>query len=190
MGRGSQSINYTYMNQSTPNLQGGACVLIIPRSLNTATGVPAGTTSYQPNQGAWSSGLCDCFSDCSGCCLTFWCPCITFGRISEIVDKGSSSCGVNGTLYFIIQSLTGYACFYSSSYRTKMRGQFNLEGSRCGDCLVHCFCEGCALCQEYRELKSRGFDVNLGWQGNVDRENRGVTMQAPTAPVVEGGMKR
>lgn len=23
-------------------------------------------------------------------CLTCWCPCITFGRVAEIVDKGSS----------------------------------------------------------------------------------------------------
>lgn len=24
-------------------------------------------------------------------CMTFWCPCITYGRIAEIVDRGSSS---------------------------------------------------------------------------------------------------
>ena len=23
-------------------------------------------------------------------CITFWCPCVTFGQIAEIVDKGSS----------------------------------------------------------------------------------------------------
>ncbi|XP_010271279.1 PREDICTED: uncharacterized protein LOC104607354 isoform X2 [Nelumbo nucifera] len=38
----------------------------------------------------WSSGLFDCFNDCESCCLTLWCPCITFGRIAEIVSKGSS----------------------------------------------------------------------------------------------------
>ncbi|KAI8538189.1 hypothetical protein RHMOL_Rhmol09G0083000 [Rhododendron molle] len=38
----------------------------------------------------WSTGLCDCFDDVNNCCLTCWCPCITFGRIAEIVDKGSS----------------------------------------------------------------------------------------------------
>ena len=152
---------------------------------HTATGVPV--TASRP--GACSSGLCDCFSDCSSCCLTFWCPCITFGQISEIVDRGSSSCGVNGALYFCIAYLTGCACLYSCFYRSKMRQQFNLEEDPCHDCLVHFFCEGCALCQEYRELKTRGFDVSVGWQGNVDRQNRGVAM-APTAPVVEGGMKR
>ncbi|CAN1181396.1 Protein PLANT CADMIUM RESISTANCE 2 [Linum perenne] len=38
----------------------------------------------------WSTGLCDCLDDCSSCCLTIWCPCITFGRIAEIVDRGST----------------------------------------------------------------------------------------------------
>ncbi|KAL8268965.1 hypothetical protein R6Q59_002763 [Mikania micrantha] len=40
--------------------------------------------------GQWSTGLCDCGEDCSNCCLTFWCPCITFGRIAEVLDKGTT----------------------------------------------------------------------------------------------------
>jgi hypothetical protein len=28
--------------------------------------------------------------------------------------------------------------------------------------LVHFFCEPCALCQEYRELRNRGFDMGIG----------------------------
>ncbi|KAK1605637.1 hypothetical protein QYE76_029310 [Lolium multiflorum] len=40
--------------------------------------------------GEWSVGLFDCFGDFGTCCLTFWCPCVTFGRIAEIVDKGST----------------------------------------------------------------------------------------------------
>ncbi|XP_031280821.1 protein PLANT CADMIUM RESISTANCE 2-like [Pistacia vera] len=137
----------------------------------------------------WSSGLCDCCSDCSTCCLTFWCPCIVFGRIAEIVDKGSSSCGVSGALYFLISALTGCGCFYSCCYRSKMRQQYMLSESPCNDCLVHFCCEGCALVQEYRELKSRGFDMSLGWHGNLERQNRGVVM-APSAPVMEDRMKR
>ncbi|KAL7149511.1 hypothetical protein ABFS83_05G045500 [Erythranthe nasuta] len=138
------------------------------------------------SQVPWSTGLCGCFSDCRNCCITCWCPCITFGQIAEIVDKGSSSCGQNGALYTLIACVTGCPCFYSCFYRSKLRQQYLLHESACGDCCVHCFCESCALCQEYRELKNRGFDMSIGWHGNVERQNRGVAM----APIVEGGMSR
>ncbi|GKV19461.1 hypothetical protein SLEP1_g29722 [Rubroshorea leprosula] len=37
-------------------------------------------------------------------------------------------------------------------------GQQSCEGN---DCLVHFCCLPCALCQEYRELRNRGFDVSI-----------------------------
>lgn len=65
---------------------------------------------------SWSTGYCDCSSDCRSCniihyhtlnaiffllfnyfhfwscvgCLTLWCPCITFGKVAEILDKGTT----------------------------------------------------------------------------------------------------
>jgi hypothetical protein len=36
------------------------------------------------------------------------------------------------------------------------------EDRPCNDCLVHFCCDACALCQEYRELKHRGFDMTMG----------------------------
>ncbi|CAI9785464.1 unnamed protein product [Fraxinus pennsylvanica] len=134
----------------------------------------------------WSTGLFDCFSDVRNCCITCWCPCITFGRIAEIVDKGSSSCGQSGALYTILACVTCCPCFYSCFYRSKMRKQHVLHESPCGDCCVHCFCESCALCQEYRELKIRGFDMTIGWHGNVEKHNTDTGL----APVVEEGMSR
>lgn len=123
--------------------------------------------------------------------ITCFCPCITFGQIAEIVDKGSTcmhsyhinlilitwfflqsflltwsyccftACAVQGTVYGAL-AMTGFACLYSCFYRSKMRGQYDLEESPCVDCLAHFFCEACALCQEYRELKIRGFDMGIG----------------------------
>ncbi|CDP00822.1 unnamed protein product [Coffea canephora] len=136
--------------------------------------------------GSWATGLCGCFSDVSNCCITCWCPCITFGQIAEIVDKGTTSCGTSGALYGLLAYLTGCACIYSCFYRSKMRRQYMLPESPCGDCLVHFCCETCALCQEYRELKIRGFDMPIGWQGNVEKQNGGVT----TAPNFQGVMNR
>ncbi|KAI3848326.1 hypothetical protein MKW98_005706 [Papaver atlanticum] len=107
----------------------------------------------------WSTGLCGCFDDISNCCLTCWCPCITFGLTSEIIDRGSSG-----------------------------KKTYNLEGNNCTDCLSHCCCPLCALSQEYRELKNRGFDVSLGWHGNMGRGRGDVALTPPAA--YGGGMER
>nr|XP_010932616.2 uncharacterized protein LOC105053222 [Elaeis guineensis] len=134
----------------------------------------------------WSTGLCHCFDDCSNCCISCFCPCITFGRIAEIVDKGSSSCGASGALYALIFCVTACSCLYSCFYRTKLRAQYSLRGSPCTDCLVHCFCEPCALCQEYRELKRRGFDMTVGWHANMERQGQAATLP----PAIHGDMSR
>ncbi|XP_077230595.1 protein PLANT CADMIUM RESISTANCE 2-like isoform X2 [Tasmannia lanceolata] len=168
-----------------------------------STGIPANLPNqfYPPNQfyqmntpvapqsqapARWSTGLCGCCDDIDNCCVTCCCPCITFGQISEILDKGSHSCVRNGTLYTILLCFTGCACLYSCFYRSKLRRQYFLEESPCMDCFVHFCCEPCALCQEYRELKKRGLDMSIGWKGNLERKNGGVTLP----PTIVGGMSR
>ncbi|XP_023738715.1 protein PLANT CADMIUM RESISTANCE 3 [Lactuca sativa] len=151
-----------------------------------ATGIPGQYVVPQPINGKWSSSLCACCSDVPNCCLTCWCPCITFGQIAEIVDKGNTSCGVHGALYAIIAAFTCCGCLYSCIFRSKMRSQYGLHETPCNDCLVHVCCEPCALCQEYRELKHNGFDISIGWQGNMERQNYGVQMP----PMTPGGMYR
>ncbi|XP_040871676.1 cell number regulator 10 isoform X1 [Glycine max] len=121
----------------------------------------------------WSTGLCDCFSDWGNSCMTFWCPCVTFGRVAEIVDRGSPSCVTSGAIYSVISAIFfvigvrwwcgwGWGWVYSCFYRSYMRQQYDLRGNACTDCLIHFFCEPCALCQEYRELQFRGFHMTIG----------------------------
>ncbi|XP_017614811.1 protein PLANT CADMIUM RESISTANCE 2-like [Gossypium arboreum] len=138
-----------------------------------------------PIPGQWTSGLCHCFDDPVNCAITCVCPCITFGQITEIINRGSKSCVSRGFLFGML-SMVGAACFYSCFYRSKLRGQYDLPEEPCTDCLVHFCCAACALCQEYRELKNRGFDMGIGWEANMDRQKRGVTM----APIVVPGMAR
>ncbi|BAF09145.1 cell number regulator 2 [Oryza sativa Japonica Group] len=137
---------------------------------------------------AWSTGLFNCFDDCGNCCVTCLCPCITFGQIAEIIDRGSSSCGTSGALYALVMLLTGCNCVYSCFYRAKMRSQYGLQEKPCADCPVHFFCEPCALSQEYRELKKRGFDMNLGWHANMERQGHKPAMTMP--PHMFPGMTR
>ncbi|GLJ49713.1 hypothetical protein SUGI_1054920 [Cryptomeria japonica] len=157
----------------------------------------------------WSTGLFDCAQDRSNCCLTCWCPCITFGQIAEIVDEGCPPCGVSGIVYGLF-SLTGIACCcYACMYRGRMRAKFNLpeeiaevkhrtiqgpngqwnsqSSYECNsDCMIHCCCHRCALCQEYRELKYRGYDPALGWKKNLERQQRemGTAMEPPVNPTM------
>ncbi|KAL2900113.1 Protein PLANT CADMIUM RESISTANCE 2 [Bienertia sinuspersici] len=93
--------------------------------------------------------------------------------------KIAAACAINGAIYTLLVVVLGFACVYSALYRHRMRNQFNLKGSNCGDCCIHSFCEVCALCQEYRELKIRGFDMHIGWHANVDRQNREVMTTPP-----------
>ncbi|EHA8586532.1 Cell number regulator 10 [Cocos nucifera] len=153
-----------------------------------ASSGPAAFQVHSQAPGPWSTGLCECFDDCGNCCITFFCPCITFGQIVEIVDKGSTSCGASGALYALIMWVTGCACLYSCFYRTKLRAQYSLQESPCNDCLVHCCCETCALCQEYRELKRRGFDMVIGWHANMERQGHGQGATIP--PEIQGAMSR
>jgi len=139
------------------------------------------------NPSAWTTGLCACGEDFSTCCLTYFCPCITFGRIAEILDNGSTSCGVSGVLYYLLM-LVGCNPCYSCFYRKKLRAKFNLEEDPCGDCLVHCFCESCALCQEYKELKNKGLDPALGWAVNMERMRATHGGMVMTAPPTHQGM--
>ncbi|XP_030455368.2 cell number regulator 10-like [Syzygium oleosum] len=111
--------------------------------------------------GQWTTGLCGCFEDPSNCVITCCCPCITFGQNAEIIDRGATSCGGGGLIYYLL-AYFGVACLYSCSYRTKLRGLHSLQEDPCADCLVHWCCACCALCQEYRELKNRGFDPSVG----------------------------
>lgn len=77
-------------------------------------------------------------------------------------DCINAACLVSGSLYTLICCLTGCGCLYSCIYRNKMRQQYMLKDTPCCDCLLHWCCEPCALCQEYRELQNRGFDMQLG----------------------------
>ncbi|KAJ7552293.1 hypothetical protein O6H91_06G049100 [Diphasiastrum complanatum] len=126
----------------------------------------------------WTSGLCGCASDCFSCCLTCWLPFVAFGQIAQKVDDGDQqSCLVNGLIYALACSL-GVPCCYSCLYRHKMRGKFQLPEEPCNDFCTHCWCELCALSQEYRELQNRGFDPTISSQ------QRPNVMMAPTPPTM------
>lgn len=136
------------------------------------------------NNASWSAGLFDCRDDPDTCRLTLWCPCVTFGRITEIVDRGTSSCLLHAVGYLLCAWVP---CLGGCMYRYELRKQYGIKGRLVDDCCVHIFCEACALCQEYHELKSRGFDMTIGWQENMEKMGNGA---ANAAPQMNPGMAR
>ncbi|GLU11518.1 hypothetical protein SLE2022_282570 [Rubroshorea leprosula] len=102
--------------------------------------------------------------------VTTFFPCLTFGQIVEIVDGGHTSCGTGALFYGLLAFLIGFPSILSCTYRTKLRKMFSLAESPAPDWVTHFCCEPCALCQEYRELRQRGWDPEIGWQGNLNQQ--------------------
>ncbi|KAJ0104881.1 hypothetical protein Patl1_19082 [Pistacia atlantica] len=108
-----------------------------------------------PNQRAeaWKSGLCACCNNPCNALVTAVFPCLTFGQVAEMVDEGNI-CLCCKWKYGL--------CKQTADYRTKLRRKFNLAEGPALDWVTHFCCHCCALCQEYRELQSRGFHPSLG----------------------------
>ncbi|KAF5777244.1 putative PLAC8 motif-containing protein [Helianthus annuus] len=146
-----------------------------------------------PQQGmmpTWSTGLFECFDDIPTLLITFFAPCVTFGQVAEMVDRGQNSCGLYAMLHAGILYFTGCGCLLSAYYRIKMSQLYNLPNDPLINILVHLICEPCALCQEYRELQARGFNMQLGvgWRNQTPEiQQTGGIMVAPKVP---GGMSR
>ncbi|KAK9060078.1 hypothetical protein SSX86_020782 [Deinandra increscens subsp. villosa] len=146
-----------------------------------------------PQQAAfptWSTGLFECFDDIPTLLITFFAPCVTFGQIAEMVDRGQNSCGLYAMLHAGILYFTGCGCLLSAYYRIKMSQIYKLPNDPLINILVHLICEPCALCQEYRELQARGFNMQLGvgWRNQTPEIQQTGGVMVP--PKVPGGMNR
>ncbi|KAI3863198.1 hypothetical protein MKW92_044401 [Papaver armeniacum] len=135
-----------------------------------------------PGTMAWTTGLFDCMDDPNNALITFCVPCFTFGQIAEIIDEGHSTCSTSGIMYAAIAFFTALPCLISCGYRSKLRNKYGLVEAPAADWITHVFCEMCALCQAYRELKNRGYDPAIGWHENqirLQRQQQQVQMTPP-----------
>lgn len=93
--------------------------------------------------------------------MTCWLPCITYGEIKKAlhggVSVGNTSMGLLDPtlLYLLVCIFTDCQCILGMINRSDIRKKYNLKAEPCNDFCVHCWCHGCALCQELRELRRR-----------------------------------
>ncbi|KAJ8755924.1 hypothetical protein K2173_024469 [Erythroxylum novogranatense] len=131
----------------------------------------------------WTTGLFDCQEDRRNAIITAFFPCVTFGQIAEVLSEGNTSCRSGCLIYFSMMLASYSQWIMSTEYRTKLRKKHDLEEGPCTDVASHIFCPCCSLCQEFRELKNRGFDPALGWSKILVQElERREHDQLVTAP--------
>lgn len=97
--------------------------------------------------------LCGCTKDCGVCCYGYWCtPCLFGSNAKKLEDK---NCFLMCCAYLLLTNC--YLCWIPHMFqRKKLRQKYNLKEEPAGDCVVTLCCSPCALCQEAREMKSRG----------------------------------
>ncbi|KAL4578258.1 hypothetical protein LXL04_014378 [Taraxacum kok-saghyz] len=173
VGNYNPQINYNAQPQPQPQA-------VVMNYGGTQNGVPIGV-QCQGTQG-WTTGILDCLDDPENAILTLCFPFVTFGQIAEIIDNGQTSCATNGLIYGLVAAFIGIPCIISCSYRTKLRSRYGLMETA-PDWALHFFCEYCALCQEYRELKARGMDPAIGWQGNLSKNQQMANYAMMTPPM-------
>ncbi|KAI3882796.1 hypothetical protein MKX03_020796 [Papaver bracteatum] len=186
----------------------------VPMQVPYANRPPPYQPPRPPGTNAWTTGLFDCMDDPNNgmhihstsmivtvmqfisCLLLFFVvvvvqlsshfcvPCFTFGQIAEIIDEGQTTCSTSGIMYAAVSFFTALPCLISCGYRSKLRNKYDLIEAPAADWVTHVFCEVCALCQLYRELKNRGYDPAIGWHGNqmrhqMQQQQQQVHMTAP-----------
>lgn len=106
---------------------------------------------------------CHCCNDEHTCWWGFWYCWLLQARTARIFELDAS-----------INQITIYLLFFIGSYflgfyfiivgflvlavnraflRTSLRRKLNIHGTLCGDCVLHCCCSSCAICQEAREAR-------------------------------------
>lgn len=113
----------------------------------------------------WSTGLFDCHEDQTNAVMTAFFPCVTFGQITEVLDAGELSCPLGSFIYLLMMPALCSQWVMGSKYRAKLRRRYGLVEAPYQDVVSHIFCSCCSLCQEFRELRNRGLDPALGWNG-------------------------
>ena len=141
---------------------------LFPRSFGKSEADMSGNQDWNGRRGVinrfWArlhlgflESLCGCFDDWGSCCYGYWClPCL-FGSNSEKIND--CNCVAMCCAYSISASF--YLCWIPHMIeRQALREKYQLRANpSCGDCPTAFCCGPCAICQEAREIKSRGLSA-------------------------------
>jgi Cys-rich protein (TIGR01571 family) len=95
--------------------------------------------------GEFQKGLFGCFGDITTCIISFFVPCLQFGRNAEAI-------GENCLTYGLSQIVPILGLYCRAMVRGKIRDQKSIPGSCLMDLILILFCYSCTLAQEGQEL--------------------------------------
>jgi len=121
----------------------------------------------------WSFGVFDCLSDPLTCVVSWFFPCVTYGRnmarynaleqsgtISKDPMEGIIS---NESIMYGVAQCFGCGGLIGMGGRAMARSRYSIRGDQVSDCLLSCFCAPCSLTQVSREIELE--EQSLGHAG-------------------------
>jgi len=109
------------------------------------------------NENEWKNSGSDCCSPFTSFLLSWFCPCIMYGRTAHRLHKDPtlsdfSCCNLD---------CCAYACLYSGCchgillmmQRGEVRSKYHLKGDGCTDCLCGFCCQPCTQVQQNKEVE-------------------------------------
>ncbi|KAH7093630.1 PLAC8 family-domain-containing protein [Paraphoma chrysanthemicola] len=107
----------------------------------------------------WHHSGSACCTPIGTCCLSWWCPCIVYGRTHHRVKNNGDMNGYSAC-NLACAGFCGLACLGISFVmpmlsRGDMRAKYHLKGNGCTDCLCACCCTPCDVTQQDKESAFR-----------------------------------
>lgn len=96
----------------------------------------------------WDAKLCSCSAKEGFCILVALLPMCHPIFQGYAVSKSTHESWFTACLCPLL-----FCCIGAAVNRRKIRNKYLIEGNLCEDCMFHCFCSPCAVCQEYTEVK-------------------------------------
>ncbi|KAJ4986976.1 hypothetical protein SVAN01_07517 [Stagonosporopsis vannaccii] len=122
----------------------------------------------------WHHSGTSCCTPFSTCCLTWWCPCVTYGRTRHRMKSNGNmkdySCCNTSCAAFAGMGFVGLSWILPLLNRGEVRADYGLKGNGCKDCLCACCCAPCDLLQQEKEVAYRQKQSKPLWDqpGKVD----------------------
>lgn len=114
----------------------------------------------------WHESFFGCLSPIDLCCMSYCCPCVTFGKTHHRLRKDPNLAGYEpiNTSCLLVLAAGCVGCWWVplSMQRADVREKYNLQGDCITDIAAACCCGLCSLVQQEKEAAYQGLNQSSG----------------------------